>query len=165
MAPGSGTSSSSYVVLAKEVAVAWLVCSPVALAIGWVAGHLLASTDISQVPKLQTWPQRFSAVVVGPLLESMLMAVVFAVLERLLPQRVSSGHRMMLLTLFSAFFWSVAHGLVAMGWGVVTFWPFVVFSFMFLRWERQGLTQGIAAAALVHALHNGTAAILGIVLG
>lgn len=165
MAPDSGISSSSYIALAKEVAIAWLVCTPVALAVGWVAGHFLGGADISQVPKLQTLTQRLAAVLIGPLVESMLMVVVFAVLERLLPQRVWPDHRTMLLTLFSALFWSAVHGVVSIGWGVVTFWPFVVFSFMFLRWERQSLIQGIAAATSVHVLHNASAVALGIVLG
>lgn len=164
MGPDSSISSPSFVVFVKEMAIAWVVCSPAALAIGWLAGNLLMGTDISQVPKLQTWTQRFAAVLIGPLLESMLMAVVIAVLERLLPQRVLADHRTKLLALFSATFWSVVHGLVAVGWAVVTFWPFLVFSFMFLRWERYGLKKGIAAAASVHALHNATAVVLTIVV-
>lgn len=160
----SSPSSTVWTRVLKEVLVAWLVCTPPALAIMLLAAPALMDTDTSQVPNLSLWLHRFGAVLVAPLVETLMMVPVFAVLERVLPRHLLTAYRMPVLALGSAALWSIAHGYFAVAWGVGTFWPFVVFSFMFLRWKRHGLTVAIAAVAAVHALQNGSVVALNMLL-
>lgn len=156
--------SSVYSRFGKEVLVAWLACTPLAFAVGWIAADLLAGFDASEVPALHGWWNRIVAALIAPLVESYVMVLIFAVLERLMPDTMPFRHRTFALVIASATVWSFIHGYFALPWGVLTFWPFVVFSYMFLRWEKHSLALAITAAAAVHVLHNSTVVALSIML-
>jgi hypothetical protein len=63
----------------------------------------------------------------------------------------------------SAVGWGVIHSLSAPTWGLVIWWPFLIFSIAFLTWRGQGLLRAGALAAAIHALQNAAAVALMIV--
>jgi membrane protease YdiL (CAAX protease family) len=88
-------------------------------------------------------------VVVGPILETLVMIPPLLGLNRLFgPQAAVLG---------SALLWGVLHSLSAPAWGLIAWWPFLIMSIAFLTWRRAGLGKAIAVVFAIHALQNGLA--------
>jgi hypothetical protein len=84
--------------------------------------------------------------------ETLIMGAVLLVLDRLfgfLPA-----------VLLSAIGWGIAHSLQAPAWGLVIWWPFLIFSLCFLVWRQRSLALAFAVPAAVHALQNSLPALL-----
>jgi uncharacterized protein (DUF983 family) len=62
--------------------------------------------------------------------------------------------------LISAAAWGAAHSLAAPAWGLVIWWPFLIFSTLFVVWRERGFLAGASVAAAAHALQNLGPAIL-----
>jgi hypothetical protein len=91
-------------------------------------------------------------VVFSPVLETLIMAGVLSVLLRLVsPTRA---------ILASSVGWGIAHSLAAPSWGLVIWWPFLVFSTLFTVWRDRSLWLALAIPAAVHMLQNVGPAIL-----
>jgi hypothetical protein len=134
-----------------EVLVAWAVCTPAIVGLFFFVTDVLShSISAEGLPKPETWswPRLIWGFTLGPAIESLLMVPVFA-LWRWLGLR-----RMGLLAVASATTWALAHGYLNPWWGAFVFWPFLIFSFMYLRWETVGWKHAVGAATAVHALHN-----------
>ena len=56
--------------------------------------------------------------------------------------------------LVSAAGWAVFHSLEVPIWGLVVWWPFLVFSTLFVTWQRRSLFAAFLMPAIVHALNN-----------
>jgi len=54
----------------------------------------------------------------------------------------------------SALGWGIAHSSVAPIWGLVIWWPFLVFSTLFVTWRQRSLGLAFAIPMVVHALQN-----------
>ena len=54
----------------------------------------------------------------------------------------------------SAAGWGIAHSLQAPAWGLVIWWPFLIFSTLYLAWRPRGVAIALAVAATAHGLHN-----------
>jgi hypothetical protein len=54
----------------------------------------------------------------------------------------------------------VAHSLAAPAWGLVIWWPFLIFSTLFVVWRQRGFLAGVGVAAAAHALQNLAPALL-----
>jgi hypothetical protein len=136
----------------REPRRAWL-----AILIGWalsIIGSLaLAALSKAIAPALPTpeFPMKgpiafFLLVVFAPLLETLIMAGFLSLFLRFLPPAAA--------ILLSAAGWGVAHSLEAIGWGLVIWWPFLIFSTLFVVWRQRGFWAGIGVAAAAHALQN-----------
>jgi hypothetical protein len=88
----------------------------------------------------------FALVIFAPLVETLIMVAVLLGLLRL----VSPAKAVLL----SALGWGVAHSLAAPAWGLVIWWPFLIFSTLFVAWRRQGFARAALLVAAVHGLHN-----------
>ena len=88
------------------------------------------------------------ALLVGfaPIGETLIMAAVLAVLSRFLAPTAA--------VLASALMWGALHSMQAAAWGLVIWWPFVIFSMLYLVWRQRGLLIGLAVPAATHALQN-----------
>ena len=64
----------------------------------------------------------------------------------------------------SAMLWALLHSWAAPIWGLVVWWPFLVFSTIVLAWRRRSLATGMLTAAAIHALQNAIAG-LGLLAG
>jgi membrane protease YdiL (CAAX protease family) len=91
-------------------------------------------------------------VVVAPLLETLIMGGIVLVLRRFL----GFGPAVVM----SALLWAVAHSLSAPIWGLVVWWPFLVFSAAFLVWRQHGLGTAIWIVTAAHAMQNATGVLL-----
>lgn len=85
-------------------------------------------------------------VVFSPLVESMIMGGVLVVLQRFLSPAGA--------ILTSSLLWGVAHSLGALSWGFTIWWPFLIFSTLFVVWRQHGFWAGVGVAAAAHALQN-----------
>jgi len=136
----------------REPRRAWL-----AILTGWalsIGGSLaLAALSKAIAPALPTpeFPMRgllafFLLVVFAPLLETLIMAGFLSLFLRFLPPATA--------ILLSAAGWGFAHSLEAIGWGLVIWWPFLIFSTLFVVWRQRGFWAGVGVAAATHALQN-----------
>ena len=85
-------------------------------------------------------------VLFSPILETLIMAGVLSVLLRLVSPTTA--------ILASSFGWGIAHSLAAPSWGLVIWWPFLVFSTLFTVWRDRSLWLALAIPAAVHMLQN-----------
>lgn len=91
--------------------------------------------------------------VITPLLETLLMVVPLLLLNRLSGPAVAVP--------VHAAGWGAVHSLSAPIWGLVAWWPFLVFGTVMLVWRERGLGMAILVVTAIHALQNG---VIGLVL-
>ena len=58
------------------------------------------------------------------------------------------------MVVLSAIGWAIAHSLKAPTWGLVIWWPFLIFSTLYVTWRGQGRVLAIGIVFAVHALNN-----------
>ena len=88
----------------------------------------------------------FLLVVFAPAVETLIMAGFLSLFLRFLPPAGA--------ILLSAAGWGVAHSIEALGWGLVIWWPFLIFSTLFVVWRQRGFWAGVGIATTTHALQN-----------
>ncbi len=88
----------------------------------------------------------FALVIFSPVLETLIMGTVLLVLLRLFSPTIA--------ILISAIGWGVAHSTVAPIWGLVIWWPFLIFSTLFVTWRERSLWLAFLVPMCVHALQN-----------
>ena len=88
----------------------------------------------------------FKLVLFAPILESLIMGAVLAILLRFLPPALA--------IIASAIGWAGLHALAVPAWGFVIWWPFLIFSTVYTVWRTRGFLAGVGMAASVHALNN-----------
>jgi hypothetical protein len=136
----------------REPRRAWL-----AIPIGWalsILGSLaLAALSKTIAPALPSpeFPVKglmafFLLVVFSPIVETLIMAGFLSMFLRFMPPAAA--------ILLSAVGWGVAHSLEALGWGLVIWWPFLIFSTLFVVWRQRGFWAGVGVVAATHALQN-----------
>ena len=82
----------------------------------------------------------------APLFETLIMAAVLSLLARFLSPTLA--------VLVSAALWGIAHSLQAAAWGLVIWWPFVIFSTLYMVWRERSVLAALAVATATHALQN-----------
>ena len=82
----------------------------------------------------------------APFVETLIMAAVLSLLLRVVPPTAA--------VLASAVLWGIAHSLQAPVWGLVIWWPFLIFSTLYVVWRQRGTWTAIGVAATTHALQN-----------
>ncbi len=91
-------------------------------------------------------------VVFAPVIETLIMAGVLSLLLRFVSPAAA--------VLTSAALWGIAHSLIAPAWGLVIWWPFLIFSTLYVTWRQRSLLAALAIPATVHGLQNLIPAIL-----
>ena len=56
--------------------------------------------------------------------------------------------------LVSSLGWGIVHSSIAPTWGLVIWWPFLIFSTLFVAWREKSLLAAFAMPAMVHAMQN-----------
>ena len=82
----------------------------------------------------------------APLVETLIMGAVLSLLVRFVAPTAA--------VIISAALWGVAHSLQAAAWGLVIWWPFVIFSTLYLVWRERSVVAAIGVATATHALQN-----------
>ena len=129
----------------RAIAIGWLTAFPVSIAISALAALLMPEAakpefGVSGVLAI------FALVIFSPVVETLMMGAVLLVLLRLLPPAAA--------ILVSAIGWGIAHSSIAPIWGLVIWWPFLVFSTLFVTWRRRSLWLAFALPMCVHAMQN-----------
>jgi len=82
----------------------------------------------------------------SPVVETLMMAGILALLLRWLAAWQA--------VIASAAIWGVLHSLASPLWGVVIWWPFLIFSTLYVTWRPRGFWRGVAIVMTVHILQN-----------
>jgi membrane protease YdiL (CAAX protease family) len=129
----------------RAILIAWLTAFVPSIALGAAVTQLFPQLGQPQLP-LADPIAAVLVVIVAPLLETLIMAGFLALLLWLLPPTAA--------VLVSALGWGVAHSLAAPAWGLVIWWPFLVFSVLYVTWRKRSLLLALAIPAATHALQN-----------
>jgi hypothetical protein len=117
-----------------------------------LAGLLQLAVPDAQMP---AFPEAglwlyFLLVVFAPVAETLLMVPPLLLLNRFLGTAPAVAG--------SAILWGVLHSLTAPTWGLVAWWPFLIFSSILLIWrQKRSLSAGMLVVMAIHALQNGVA--------
>ncbi len=136
---------------ARAILAGWLFAFPPSILLAILAQWLLpgverpsfAVTGLATVVVL---------VVVSPLVETLIMAAVLELLLRFMRPAPA--------IIISAIGWGAAHSWVALAWGLVIWWPFLIFSTLYVTWSRRSVWMAVAVVFAVHALQNLVPALL-----
>ena len=134
------------------ILVGWLLTIAGSTLIGWIIARIAPDNtgpdfgDVSAATKL------ILIALFSPIVETMIMAGVLSVLLRLLAPWQA--------VVASALLWGIAHSLSSPWWGVVIWWPFLIFSTLYVTWRPHGFWRAAALVAAVHILQNLFPAIL-----
>ena len=129
----------------QSILVGWLTTFVPSVAIGAIVTKLLPGAGLPDLGPAN-WLVAVLVVVVSPAIETLIMAGVLELLVRLVPPPVA--------VVMSAIGWGVAHSLAAPAWGLVIWWPFLIFSTLYLSWRRRSVGAALAIVATTHALQN-----------
>ena len=129
----------------RYVALAWACAFVPSLLLSAVASQLLPDHAPS-FPKVDPGLLLFLLVVFAPVVETIIMGGVLMILERIFG--------FVPAVLLSSFGWGIAHSLQAPAWGLVIWWPFLIFSIVFLTWKQRSLAVAFGLPMLVHGLQN-----------
>lgn len=136
----------------REPRRAWL-----AILVGYVltftGSILLAYLTRNIAPQLQQpeFPLKgvgalFMLVVFAPVVETFIMAAFLSLFLRFMKPQYAVA--------LSSIGWGLAHSAEALGWGLVIWWPFLIFSTLFVVWRQRSFMAGISVVACTHALQN-----------
>ena len=129
----------------RAIAAGWLLAFPPSIALAFLAEWLFptAGRPAFAVDGAATIGL---LVVFAPFVETLIMAAVLEVLVRLVPPGAAIA--------ISAIGWGIAHSLAAPVWGLVIWWPFLIFSTLYVTWRKRSIWAAVGIAASVHALQN-----------
>nr|WP_276591795.1 CPBP family glutamic-type intramembrane protease [Sphingomicrobium nitratireducens] len=88
----------------------------------------------------------FLLVVFAPVTETLIMALFLWILTRFLPATLA--------IVLSALGWGVAHSMMAPAWGLAIWFPFLIFSTLYVVWRQRSLGWALAMPMMAHALQN-----------
>lgn len=126
----------------------WLLCAIGAYAIVAVVSVVaprVATPDFSFYVGKGAFTVLMIAIIT-PLIETLILAAICLILNLFLP----ALHTIILGSLIAAIF----HSLQAPIWGFVIWWPFLIFSTLFLVWKQRSFALAILMPTIVHGLHN-----------
>lgn len=129
----------------KAIVIGWLLAFPGSLALAALAQWLLPAAE---GPAFDVGGFAAIALLVlfAPFVETLIMAAFLELLLRFVPPPAA--------VLASAIGWGVAHSLAAPAWGLVIWWPFLIFSTLYVTWSKRSALAGIGIVFTVHALQN-----------
>jgi hypothetical protein len=129
----------------KAVAIGWLTAFPLSILLAFL-GSLLFPDAAQPEFQVDGTAAVIALVVVAPAIETLIMGV--ALLVVLLFLRPATA------IIVSAIGWGIAHSLIAPIWGFVIWWPFLVFSTLFVTWRSRSLVLAFLLPFAVHGLQN-----------
>ena len=129
----------------RAIIVGWLFAFPPSIALAYLTQWLIP--EVARPSFEVDGPTAIGMLVVfAPMVETLIMAAVLEVLLRLVPRAAAIA--------ISAIGWGVAHSLAAPAWGLVIWWPFLIFSMLYVTWRQRSVFAAIVVVTCVHALQN-----------
>lgn len=96
-------------------------------------------------------------VIIAPVIETLLMRPIIKLIK-------CFTVRFWGVIICSAVIWSCLHSLLIPTWGLFIFTSFIIFSTVYLRWEKYSTQAAFSVTASIHALHNFLACMMVILL-
>ena len=128
------------------IPIAWLLSFLGSVALAALVNWLAPNAQSIDIPKLPAWLIILAFAVFSPLIESILMGLGLKLLLRWLSPATA--------ILVSAACWGIFHSLQIPVWGLAIWWPFLIFSTLFVVWQQRGFWTGVWVAAAAHCLQN-----------
>jgi hypothetical protein len=125
---------------------AWLLSFTGSLALAALVHSLAPDAQAMEVPKIPAWLIVFAFAIFSPVVESILMGLGLKLLMRWMPASYA--------ILVSAACWGLFHSLQIPVWGLAIWWPFLIFSTLFVVWQQRGFWTGVGVASATHVLQN-----------
>ena len=129
----------------RSIAAGWLLAFPasilLAALIHWIAPDAKTPEFAISGPLAIGMLVFFS-----PIVETLIMGGVLLLLLRFIPPTWA--------VIASAVGWGLVHSYAAPIWGLIIWWPFLIFSTLFVAWRGRSLVLAFALPATVHGLHN-----------
>ena len=130
----------------KAIAVGWLLAFPPSIILAMLADWLLPAAERPDFGVIG--PGSVAMLVLfAPLVETLIMA---AAIELMLRIRVPAVAAILL----SSAGWGIAHSLAAPVWGLIIWWPFLIFSTLYVTWSKRSVWAAVGVVFAVHALQN-----------
>lgn len=129
----------------RSIVVAWLLAFPASILIA-VGIHNIAPNAKAPEFHINGPLAIFLLVVFSPVIESLIMGGVLLILLRLMPPTWA--------VIVSAVGWGIAHSLEVPIWGLIIWWPFLIFSTLFVAWRSRSLWLAFGMPMAVHGLQN-----------
>lgn len=128
------------------IPLAWLLSFFGSVALALLVSWIAPNAKSVEIPPMPAWALILGLAVISPVVESILMGLGL----KLLLSRMAAGPAI----LISAIFWGMIHSLQVPVWGLAIWWPFLIFSTLFVVWRQRGFWIGVWVAAAVHFLQN-----------
>ena len=127
------------------IPVAWLTSFLPSIALAYLVSTIFPDASQPEFP-VSPGMQIFLIVVLSPVVETLIMGSALLILLRFVSPSVAVA--------ISAIGWALFHSSFHPTWGLVIWWPFLIFSTLFVVWRNRSLLAAFAIPALVHALQN-----------
>jgi hypothetical protein len=129
------------------IPVAWVLSFVGSLGLAAFVQWLAPHAQTIEIPKnLPPWLIIFGFAIFSPVVETILMGTVL----KLLLRWMAPGPAIFM----SAIGWGILHSLQIPVWGLAIWWPFLIFSTLFVVWQQRGFWVGVGVAATTHFLQN-----------
>ena len=135
----------------RSIGTAWLLAFPASIILALLI-HFIAPNAKGPEFHVSGPLAVFLLVVFSPVLETLIMGGVLLILLRIVSPTLA--------VVISAVGWGVAHSLGAPIWGLVIWWPFLIFSTLFVAWRSRSLAWAFAIPMITHGLQNLAPALL-----
>lgn len=129
----------------RSIAIGWLLAFPASILLAGLI-HWVAPNAKAPEFHVNGAMAVVLIVVISPMIETLIMGSVLLVLLRFLPPTWA--------VVVSAVAWGIAHSLAAPIWGLIIWWPFLIFSTLFVAWRSRSLAIAFAIPMIVHGLQN-----------
>ena len=128
------------------IPLAWLLSFFGSIALAALVHWIAPNARSIEIPRLPAWLIIGAFAVVSPLVETILMGLGLKLLQRWMNPPAA--------ILVSAIVWGILHSLQIPIWGLAIWWPFLIFSTLFVVWQQRGFWTAVGVAAATHCLQN-----------
>ena len=128
------------------IPLAWLLSFIGSIALAALVHWIIPDAKSVEVPKLPPWVVIFAFAIFSPVIETILMGLGLKLLMRWLQPGPA--------IFVSAIAWGIFHSIQVPIWGLAIWWPFLIFSTLFVIWQQRGFWTGVGVAAATHGLQN-----------
>ena len=129
----------------KTIVVAWLLAFPASILLAGAVHFIAPNAKGPDFPVTGAMAV-FLLVIFSPVLETLIMGGVLLILLRFV--------RPTYAVLISAIGWGMAHSFEAPIWGLIIWWPFLIFSTVFVTWRSRSLWSAFSLPMVIHGLQN-----------
>lgn len=128
------------------ILVGWLLTIGGSLILSWIIEHLAPGHPGPDLGDTSGPIKLFLVAGFSPVVETLIMAAVLTLLLYVL-----KGWQAVLA---SSLLWGIAHSLATPLWGAVIWWPFLIFSTLYVTWRPRGFWVAVGVVIAVHVLQN-----------